>query len=120
MFNLLAALAVLLLVGPLLLIGLAGLVLLAAVIVPTTPRRLKETFWCPWARRVVTVEFLVPQGAAHPAEVATCSAFPNSERITCKRLCRDAAEVRWGLSRGVFPRWALTAGGPVAWRPASK
>lgn len=117
--NLLATSVVVVLVGPLLLIGLVAVLLIVAGIFPSTPRRLTETFWCPWVRRVVTVEFLVPKEATHPSEVVSCTAFPDAERITCRRACREAADVRWGLSRGVFPRWALTAGGAVVWRPAS-
>jgi hypothetical protein len=116
MATLLAMIVVILLVGPLLLIGAVGLLFLATGILPGTPRRVRETFRCPWTRRVVTADFVVPDGAAHPSEVASCTAFPDPERITCKKPCREVADARWGLSRAVFPRWALTAGGLVTWR----
>ncbi|KRT72734.1 MAG: hypothetical protein XU13_C0020G0002 [Candidatus Rokubacteria bacterium CSP1-6] len=112
---------VLLLVGPLLVIGAVGLLVLAAAIFSGSPRRLRETFECPVTGKVVTAEFLVPEGAKHPAEVASCTTFPNRARIACKKDCRRFADVRWGLSRAVFPRWALTANGTVTWRtPAER
>lgn len=114
--SLVATMVLILLVGPLLLIGAAGLLLVVAAILPSSPRRIRETFRCPWTGRVVTADFLVPEGAGHPSNVVSCSAFPNPERITCKKPCRDFAEVRWDLSRGVFPRWALIADGTVTWR----
>lgn len=116
---LVATMVVVLLIGPLLIIGAIGLLLIAAATLSRAPRQLRETFRCPWTRRVVTVDFLVPERAAHPSEVASCTAFPNPQQITCKKACRELAEVRWGLSRAVFPRWALTAGGPVSWRSAA-
>lgn len=116
MLELVAGVVVLLLIGPLVLIGAGGLLFLVAGVLAGTPRRIRETFLCPVTKRVVTADFLVAEGAANPAEVALCTAFPDPERITCKKPCRESAEVRWGLSRGVFPRWALTAGGVVAWR----
>ena len=120
MLEFVAALVVLLLVGPLLLIGAVGLLFLVAAILPGTPRRVRETFRCPVNGRVVTADFVVPEWAAHPSEVASCTAFPNPARITCKRPCREFAEARWGLSRGLFPRWALTANGVVTWQSAAK
>jgi len=117
--SLVATMVVILLVGPLLLIGAAGLLLIVAAISPSSPRQIRETFRCPWTGRVVTADFLVPEGALHPAEVAACTAFLNPEEITCKKPCRQLAQVRWGLSRGVFPRWALIADGTATWRPAA-
>ncbi len=116
MMEVLAGVILLLVVAPLLILGAVGFLLLVAPILPTAPRRVRETFHCPWTRRVVTADFLVPEGAEHPAEVASCTAFPDPGRVACKKACRELAEVRWGPSRGVFPRWALTAGGLVTWR----
>jgi hypothetical protein len=116
MLELVAGLVVLVLIGPLVLIGAGGLLLLVAALSRGSPRRNREMFLCPVTKRVVTADFLTPEGAAHPAEVAWCTAFPDPDRITCKKSCREFAEVSWGLSRGVFPRWALTAGGLVTWR----
>lgn len=71
--------------------------------------------------KVVTADFLVPEGAPHPSEVRSCTAFRNPEQVTCKKGCRELADVRWGLSRAVFPRWALIANGTVTWRsPAER
>ena len=117
---LVSTMVVLLLVGPLLLIGVLGLLLLVASILPRAPRRIRETFQCPWSHRVVTAEFLVPEGAAHPSDVVSCSAFSNPEKVLCTKPCRELAEVRWGLSRAVFPRWALIADGLVTWRSPAK
>ncbi len=116
MLELVARTVVVLLIGPLLLIGVAGLLLVGAAIFSSSPRRVRETFRCPLTQRVVTVDFLVPEGAAQPSKVVSCTAFQIPEGVTCKSPCREFAEVSWGLSRGVFPRWALTAGGLVTWR----
>lgn len=116
---LVATSVLLLLVAPLLVIGAVGLLLLAAAILPGGPRRVRESFECPVTRRVVTADFLVPDGAAHPGKVVWCTAFSNPERVRCTSPCREFADVRWGLSRAVFPRWALTAGGPITWRNAA-
>ena len=118
--SLVSTMVVVLLVGPLLLIGAVALLLLATAIFPSSPRRIRETFRCPWSHRVVTVDFLVPEGAAHPSKVTSCSAFSNPERVMCTKPCRDLAEVRWGLSRAAFPRWALIADGLVTWRSTAK
>lgn len=119
METLLTWMVVLLLVGPPVVIVVGGILLLVAAVVPAGPRRLRERFFCPWSRQVVTADFLVPEGAAHPSEVLACSAFPDPERVRCQKACRALAEIRWGLSRGVFPRWALTADGVVTWRNPS-
>lgn len=111
-----ATLVLVLLVGPLLVIAALGLSLLAAAVLPGSPRRVRDSFECPVTGRVVTADFLVPDGTAHPSEVVSCTAFRNPEQVTCKKGCRDLADVRWGLSRAVFPRWALTANGTVTWR----
>jgi hypothetical protein len=118
--SLVAMMVVILLVGPLLLIGVAAFLLLVTAILPSRPQRIRDTFRCPWTQRVVTADFLVPEGAAHPSDVASCTAFPNPEQITCKKPCREFAEVRWGLPRAVFPRWALIADGLVTWRSTEK
>lgn len=114
--KLIGTLVVLLLIGPLLLILVAGLLLVLAAILPSVPRQVRQTFWCPWKRRMVTADFLVSEGAAHPSEVVRCTAFRDPEQITCKKQCRELIRVRTGLSRGTFPRWALIAGGAVTWR----
>ncbi len=118
---LVGTMVVVLLVGPLLVIGAVGLSLLAAAIFGSGSRRVRETFRCPVTGRVVTADFVVREGAEHPAEVASCTAFPKRAKIACKKDCREFADVRWGLPRAVFPRWALTANGTVTWRtPAER
>jgi hypothetical protein len=118
MLEIVASGVVLLLMGPLLLIGVVGLLLLGAAILPRGPRRVRETFRCPSAGRVVTADFLVSEGAVHPAQVVSCTAFRDPEQITCTKPCRQFVEAWWGLPRGVFPRWALIAGDVVTWRDA--
>lgn len=114
--NFLALMVVLLLVVPLLVIGVGGVLFVLAEVLPNSSRRERKTFACPWTRRVVTADFVVPEGAPHPSEVVSCTAFAEPERITCKKPCRELAETRWAVSRGAFPRWALTANGTVTWR----
>ena len=116
MLEFVAGLVVFMLIVPLVLIVVTGVLLLVAALFPGSPRRIRETFRCPVTKGVVTADFLVPEGAAHPAEVVSCTAFPDPEKVTCKRPCRAFADVTWGLTRGVFPRWALTSGGLVTWR----
>jgi len=118
MLDLVAGLVVLVLIGPLVLIGVGGVLFLAAALFPGSPRRIRETFRCPVTRRIVTADFLVPEGAVHPLEVVSCTAFSDPQKVACNRPCRAFAEVGWGLSRGIFPRWALTAGGVATWRGA--
>lgn len=115
MLKLLASMVVLLLIGPLVLIAVVGLLLLSTAL-SRAPRRVRETFWCPLKRRTVTADFVVREGAPHPTDVVWCTAFADPEQITCKKRCLELADVRRGLSRGVFPRWALIAGGTVTWR----
>lgn len=116
MLTFIGALVTLLLVGPPVLIMVVGLLFLAATILPGKERRVRETFRCPLTREFVAADFLVPEGTAHPSEVVWCTAFQNPEQITCAKPCREFADARWGLSRGMFPRWALTSGGTVTWR----
>lgn len=120
MLEMVGRTVVLLLMGPLLLIGVVAFLVIAAALFPHGQRRVKETFRCPWTGRVVTADFLVSEWMAHPSEVAACTAFPNPERVGCKKPCRAIAEANWGLSRGVFPRWALIADGTVTWRSAAE
>jgi hypothetical protein len=117
MVDLVAWMVLFLLVAPPLALLAGALLFAAAAALPDTPRRLRESFWCPFKARIVTADFLVPARAAHAAEVAACSAFPGGP-VRCQGACRALTEVRWGASRALFPRWALTADGPVAWRSA--
>ena len=118
MLEILAAIVVLALVGPLLVVGAIGLLFLVAGIVPAT-RRVRETFRCPVTKRMVTADFLLEERATCPFQVSSCTAFRDPERITCGKACRIFAHADWGPSRGIFPRWALTAGGLVTWREAN-
>lgn len=118
MLELLGAMVVVLLVGPLVVIAGAGVLLLLTAVCPGGPYRARTRFRCPWTRRVVRAEFLMRAGAAHPSDVGACTAFRNPERITCTKPCRELADVRWTAPRGIFPGWALTAGGPVMWEEA--
>jgi hypothetical protein len=115
MVEYVAWMVVLLLVGPPLMLLAGGFLFAAAAMLPDTPRRLRESFWCPFKARLVTADFLVPIRAAQASEVVSCSAFPGGH-VRCKGACRSLTHVEWGASRGMFPRWALTADGPVSWR----
>lgn len=115
MVDLVAWMVVLLLVAPPLVVVAGALLLAGAAMLPDTPRRLRESFWCPFKARAVTADFLVPARATHASHVVSCSAFPGGH-VRCQGACRELTEVQWGASRGLFPRWALTADGPVAWR----
>lgn len=110
---LLGTMVVLFLIVPILVILAAGALLFVAAAFPTTVSS-RKTFRCPWTKRVVTADFVVPEGAAHPSKVVSCTAFPDPQKIACKKACRELVEVRWGMSR-MFPRWALTADRPVTW-----
>jgi len=120
MLELLGSFVVALLIVPLLLIGVVGLLLIAAGVIPAAPRRVRETFLCPWSKRVVTVDFLVPVGAPRPSEVASCTAFKDPRRVTCPKNCRELVMASFGPSRGVFPRWTLISGGLVTWRSVAE
>lgn len=115
MLDLLAGFVVLLMVGPPVLLTAGGLLLFVAGIGGATLRRARTRFHCPWTNRVVTVDFLLPAGSEHPSRVTSCTAFRDPTRVTCKQACRELADVRSGVSLGIFPGWALTAGGPVMW-----
>ena len=93
--TVLGTFVVALLMGPLLLIGVGGLLLIAAALVPDFLRRVRKTFLCPWSKR---------------------AAFKDPSRVTCPKNCRELVMASFGLSRGVFPRWALISGGLVTWR----
>ena len=115
MIDLVAWMVVFLLVAPPVAFLAGGLLLAGAAMLPDSPRRVRQGFWCPWKARFVTADFLVRTGATRASEVVACSAFPD-RRVRCRGACRALTEVHWGVPRGLFPRWALTADGPVAWR----
>ena len=110
----LAIAVVLLLVGPLVIIVPAILILLGiAVFSAPGPRLVTKGFRCPFRRRRVTAEFVVPEGAARPLTVISCTAFKDPKRIRCRRPCLPLTEVRWSPPPGVFGRRALISGGVV-------
>ena len=120
MLEILGAIVVLALVGPLLVVGAMGLLFLVAGIVPAKTSQVRETFRCPVTRRIVTADFLLEERANCPFQVSSCTAFRDPKRITCDKACRIFAQADWGPPRGIFPRWALTAGGLVTWREAGE
>jgi hypothetical protein len=95
MLSALAWIVTVLLVGPPLLFSLiilgGGLLALTAALLHSGPRRVRETLRCPWIGRVVTADFLVRAATAPPSDVVSCTAFPDPQRITCKKLCREMA-----------------------------
>lgn len=110
--TLLAALVVLLVFGPLLVIVPGVLILSAIGLVSGGASRLvTKVFRCPFRRQRVRAEFLIAPGAAHPSSVASCTAFRDPKRVTCAKRCLELADVRWTPPTGVFARWALTSDG---------
>jgi hypothetical protein len=106
--NVLAALVVVLVFGPPLIIVPAILGLLAVgMFFHDGPRRVRKTFVCPVRGQRVSADFLVPVGDDRPSSVLSCTAFINPARVTCAKACRDVAEVHWTPPVGVFARWAL-------------
>src|SRR3972149_6484980 len=92
---------VFLLVGALLVIGAVGLLVLAAAIFSGSPRRLRETFECPVTGKVVTAEFLVPEGAKHPAGSVRWAASLRPGWNPSSTCWWGRARAWWGLSRAV-------------------
>ncbi len=80
-----------------LLVGLAALLLLviAAVLLARTVRTLTLSYYCPWARRDVTAEFLTGD-RGEPIGVLSCTAFADQSSPTCGRMC-VGGEGREGL-----------------------
>jgi hypothetical protein len=118
MLEMLAGTVAFLLVAPLAVIPAVGALLILAGLARDGRRRVRARFTCPWTRRAVTTEFLVSAAGAHPSDVTSCTAFPRPSRVTCHKACAGIADVRWGVSRGLFPGWAMTADGPVTWEQA--
>jgi hypothetical protein len=111
--TLLAAVVVLLVFGPLLVI-VPGILILSAIGLLSSrgaPRIVTKVFPCPFKRRRVRAEFLIAPGAAHPSSVTSCSAFRDPKNVTCAKRCLELADVRWTPPTGVFARWALTSDG---------
>ena len=61
----------------------------AAQLIPQALRAVVRSFWCPFRRRDVTVEFQEdPVGRGRYLDVERCTAFDPSAPITCGKLCR--------------------------------
>ncbi len=100
-FALIAAPVLLLLTTLLLLVPLA-------LLTPRAPMLARTSFACPVSGRKVTATFLTQPGAAAPADVVACSAFPGGVR--CAKSCLREARTSWTPSP-VVARYALLAGG---------
>jgi hypothetical protein len=108
--DFLAAVVVVLVFGPPLIIVPAILGLLAiGMFSHDGPRRVRKTLVCPVRGQRISADFLVPVGDDRPSSVLSCTAFINPARVTCAKACRDVAEVHWTPPVGVFARWALTS-----------
>jgi hypothetical protein len=110
-----ASAVVLLLVAPLaLLVG--GM--LALAILPqffgASPTVTRTSFDCPFSKRRVTAEFESRAEAGEPADVRSCSAFPDPRRIGCKKECLELAHTG-AVASPMMPRFSLIADG-VAYR----
>jgi hypothetical protein len=110
--TLLAAVVVLLVFGPPILI-VAGVLILSAIglFLSGASRIVAKVFRCPFKQRDVRTEFVIEPGAAHPSSVASCSAFRDPKRVTCARHCLELADVHWTAPTGMFARWALISDG---------
>ena len=63
----------------------------AAGLLPRETRTVSRTFWCPFRRTDVTVQFQEDSfGHGRYLDVARCRAFPASA-IGCGKLCRSIA-----------------------------
>jgi hypothetical protein len=120
MLDTLGWVVVALLVAPPVLLTVGGVLFFLAGAFRKGPQLARADFECPFKRRHVTVDFVVKEGETHPSDLATCSAFEDPSHVTCRKLCRGLATVQAGLSRGLFPRWSLTAGGPTTYREPSE
>ena len=98
-------------------VGLFVLVALAHL-APSSPMVARATFVCPIRKRRVTAAFLTVQGFRRPADVVSCSAFAEPERVACKKDCLDAANTEWEPSP-MTPRYSLIADGVSPREPAA-
>lgn len=72
----------------------------AAQLIPQALRAVVSSFWCPFRRRDVTVEFQEdPVGRGRYLDVERCTAFDPSVPITCGKQCRYLGE--FAAPRGV-------------------
>jgi hypothetical protein len=78
----------------------------------------RVSFYCPFSKRQVAVDFLTESGAGQPSDVLCCSAFPRPDQVRCKKDCLALAESRW-VSTPMLPRFSLIAGG-TAYRPTAR
>lgn len=67
-----------------------GILLLAlAELLPRETRAVTRTFWCPFRRMEVTVEFREDAfGHGRYLDVTSCTAFRPESAIQCGKLCR--------------------------------
>jgi len=112
--TILAGLALLALLTP-------ALTLLATVFVlvplahflPQPPMVARASFDCPLSHRGVSVAFLTSPASTTPADVLSCSVFPDERGVRCKKGCLEVAETRW-TPRPVVARFALLADGEAS------
>ncbi len=103
--------ALFLIAPPLLVLaGVFGL-LISHVIAP--PAMVSRTsFDCPVRKCKVSVAFESRPGETGTADVVSCSAFEDPEKVTCAKGCLGVATTKWAPSPMV-PRYALTSDGVV-------
>ncbi len=106
-----ASLVFLVLLGPLVVLtGSLVAIALVAQFVPASPTVDRTSFVCPFSKRDVKAEFLSWQGAEQPADVLSCSAFPDPYQIRCRKECLGLAHTG-AVSSPMMPRFSLIAGG---------
>lgn len=108
---LLLAVPVVVAVGSVFLLGVAGWISYAS---PTVGR---TGFHCPFSKRWVTAAFLTRPGSDQPEDVVACSRFKDGRAITCGKRCLHLAQTGWAASC-MAPRYALLSG-DVAYRPVA-
>jgi len=75
------------------------------------PRMARKVFWCPYARRMVSVEFteVGPPLFRRQVAIRACSAFEHPSHISCHRGCLDPAFRRdsalWRSGSGTSSLW---------------
>lgn len=112
--TMLASLAALALLTPAIALLLTVFVLVPlAHFLPQPAMVARASFDCPISHRGVSVAFLTSPASATPADVLSCSVFPDERGVRCQKGCLELAEARW-MPRPVVARFALLADGEAS------
>jgi hypothetical protein len=109
-FTLVTALALLMLVSPILMLLATVFILVPLAHLAPRPMMLaRSSFDCPFSKRRANVEFVTHPEADRPTDVARCSVFSDGG-VRCKKGCLALAEAAWAPTP-MASRFALIAGG---------